>query len=237
MKHIVSVTRLQMNKPVVTFGAPLFVILTVGLISALIVLALQRAGADPLSDDYIQGARMNAGLMWSLPGFLVYFGVQAVSTTFPLGMVLGATRRSFVWGTALANLVQSLYIALVGVILLMIEKATDHWGAGIYVFDVVMLGNGEPWKFALTLFLGSFTLLSIGGLFGAVWVRFGAKGPLILGLALGLILAGTIVMVAPVIGEVIQWITPGSVAAGASVAAVLIVLATWVAMRRASVRC
>ena len=237
MKHIMSVTRLQLNKPAVAFGAPLFVILVTGLISALIVLAIQRAGADPLSEDYVRNARLNASIMWAFPGFLVYFGVQAVSTTFPLGMVLGATRRSFVWGTALAHLVQSVYIAIVSVVMLLIEKATSHWGAGIYVFDVVALGNGEPARFLLTVFLGSFVLLSIGSLFGSVWVRFGARGPVLLGLALGIVLAGTVVVIAPFIGDILQLITPTRLVVGAIVAAVLIVLATWATMRRASVRC
>jgi len=83
MNRIAKVTRLQMNKPDVTFAVPLYILGIVMVISVIIVLAIQRAGSDPGSADYVVGARMNMGMVWSLPGFLIYLGVQAVSTTFP----------------------------------------------------------------------------------------------------------------------------------------------------------
>ena len=236
MKHITNVTKLQLNKPMVAFGVPLFVVLATSLISVLIVIAIQRAGGDPQSAEYIEGARWNQSLLWALPGFLVYFGVQAVSTTFPLALVLGATRRSFVLGTALSNLLQSVYITVLMLILLGLEKATNHWGMGIYVFDVVLIGDGKPVAFGLTLLIGTFLMLTIGGFFGSVWVRFGPKGPVLLGVGLGLLLAVSIVIIAPYFGEIFVHVTRTRVAIGATLAALIMVLATWGTMRRASVR-
>ena len=125
MNRIVKVARLQANKLDVTFLVPLYILAAVMVISALIVFAIQRGGGDPSSADYVEGARMNMGMVWSLPGFLVYLGVQAVSTTFPFALALGTTRRAFVAGTALANLVQSAYIALVMLALLGIALETE----------------------------------------------------------------------------------------------------------------
>lgn len=236
MNRIVKVARLQMNKFDVTFLVPLFIIVVVMVISAIIVLAIQRAGNDPSSADYVDGARMNMAMIWALPGFLVYLGVQAVSTTFPFAMTLGSTRRSFVAGTALANLVQSAYVALVMLALLGLELLTNHWFFSMYVLDVYFLGSGNPWQLLVTAFLGTFTLLSIGGVFGAVWVRFGSKGPTVLGLVVGLALAVAILLMVPYFGTIFANLN-GTVLAFVGLAlAALALIGTWASMRRTAVR-
>ena len=94
MNGVLNVARLQMNKRDVTFGTPAGIVGVVLILSALIAIALQRAGVDPAQADYVAGARNNPGIGWSLPGFLIYYGVQAVATTFPFAMALGSTRRA-----------------------------------------------------------------------------------------------------------------------------------------------
>src|SRR5690606_37938221 len=122
MNRILKVTRLQMNKRDVSFLVPAFIVDMVMIVSAIISIALQRAGvAEVGSEEYIAGARRNLGIIFSLPGFLVYYGVQSVSTTFPFATALGATRRNYVIGTALANAVTGLYVAAMLAVLLLIE--------------------------------------------------------------------------------------------------------------------
>lgn len=236
MNRVVKAARLQMNKPDITFVVPLLILAVVMVISAIIVLAIQRAGGDAASADYAEGARMNMGMVWALPGFLVYLGVQAVSTTFPFALALGSTRAAFVAGTALANLVQAAYIALVMLVLLGLELLTNHWFFGLYVLDTYPLGAGDPVRLGLIAFLGTFALLSIGGVFGAVWVRFGSKGPALLGLALGLALALLFLIIAPQIGEIFAAITGPELAVGGIVVALIAILGTWASMRRTAVR-
>src|SRR5690625_2078606 len=136
MKRTLRVTRLHMNQPVVYFGSVLFTLAPVRVVSALIILVLQRLGLDPSSPGYAEGARFNSAVAWALPGFLIYYGVQAISTTFPFGKAIGITRRHYVLGTALANLIMSLYIAVLGVIALALELVTDHWFFGLYVMEI-----------------------------------------------------------------------------------------------------
>ena len=236
MNRVVKVARLQMNKVDVTFLVPLIIVLVVMVISAIIVLAIQRAGSVPGTADYVDGARMNMAMVWSLPGFLVYLGVQAVSTTFPFATTLGATRKAFVAGTALANLVQSAYVALVMLVLLGLELLTNHWFFGMYVLDVYLLGAGNAVQLVVTAFLGTFLMLSTGGVFGAVWVRFGPKGPTILGLALGLALAVAILLLVPHFGAIFASMTGGRLALIAVAVAVVALLGTWGCMRRTAVR-
>lgn len=236
MNRTLNVTRLQMNKPDVTFLVPAVIVVLVLVVTMLIAFALQRGGLDPAAADYADGARMNMGMVWSLPGFLIYLGVQAVATTFPFALALGATRRAHVLGTALANVITAVYVALIMVALLGIELATGHWFYGVYALDVHALGAGNPLILFVTAFLGTFVSLSIGGVFGAVWVKFGSKGPTVLGILLALIVAVLVLIYAPQFGEIIAGITGLRVALVSIGVAIIAILGTWFAMRRTSVR-
>jgi len=237
MNRILKVSRLHLNKYDNVVFTPLGIIATVMVVSIIIQLAIQRGtGADVTSAEYIDGARWNQGIIWSLPGFLVYYGVQAVATTYPFALALGTTRRNFILGTMLAYIVQAAYIAVLLVVLLGLELVTNHWFMGVYVLDVHLLGAGNAWMLLASAFLGVLFCLSIGGLFAAVWVRFGNKGPAILGLALGLAVALTLLVVAPELGEIFAGLTRGAVALAALVAILVALVGTWFAMRRASVR-
>lgn len=236
MNRIGKVVRLHLNKPVTMFGAPLGIVLVVLVISVIIALALQRGGLDPNTPGYVTGARYNSGMLWSLPGFLCYYGVQAVATTFPFATAIGSTRRSYVLGTAVANLIQAAFVTLVMLALLGIELATNHWFMNVYALDVYGLGAGNPLVLAATVFLGTFALLSVGGLFGAIWLRFGPKGPAVLGLLLGLGIATSLLLFAPQVGEILSGITGGILAGIVVAIAVVALTGTWLSMRRTSVR-
>lgn len=237
MHKIMNVTRLHLNKPFVAFGIPLMIVGLVLVITWIIAAILQRAGLDPLDPGYAEGARAgNQGMLWSLPGFLIYLGVQAVATTFPFALALGTTRRSYVTGTALANLIQAAYITVIMSVLLAVELATDHWFFGAYALDTLALGSGNFGVLIPTVFLGVFVCLSIGGVFGAVWVRFGSKGPTFLALALALVLVISLLILVPQFGEIIAGITRPRVALFSIGVAVVALLGTWLCMRRTAVR-
>lgn len=236
MNHALKVTRLHMNKPMVMFGVPGQIILAVLLVTALISFILQRAGLDPTAVDYADGARWNQGMIWSLPGFLIYYGVQAVATTYPFALALGATRRAHVFGTAIANLVLALFVSLLMLALLGIELATNHWFFGVYALDTYMLGAGNPLVLFVTVFLITFVSTSVGGLFGAVWVRFGSKGPTVVALGLALIFVVLLLIFVPQLGDIMAAITRPLIAGVGFGIALVALVATWWVMRRATVR-
>lgn len=236
MRNILNVVRLHTNKRQMFFAVPLFILAVGAVISIVIVLTIQRFGGDPGTADYIEGARSNGGLVWSVGGFFGYLGVQAVSLTFPFALALGTTRRAFVLGTALANALLAAYVTAVLAALFLIEQATNHWGMGLYLTDVMWFGSGHLGWLIVIAFLLFFGLLSVGGLFAASWVRFGSKGSIGLALAIALVLALVLLVFAPQIPELLMgyraWM---GVTAGVAVSA-LSVLGTWLLMRRASVR-
>lgn len=236
MQRVLNVTRLHFNKPEVSLAVPLYIIGLVLVISWIIAAILIRAGVEAGSAEAAEGMRNNLGMVWSLPGFLVYLGVQAVATTFPYALALGTTRRAYVAGTALANLLLSVYVAVIMAALLAIELATGHWFFGAYALDNFAFGSGSFGVLIPTVFLGTFVSLSVGGAFGAVWVRFGTKGPTILALGLGLVLVVALLILVPQFGEIIAGLTRPRVALGAVVIALIAVAGTWVCMRRTAVR-
>lgn len=236
MNRILKVTRLHLNKPAAFLVTPLGIVGIVLVVSIIIAVVLQRAGLDPSTPGYVEGARYNSGIIWSLPGFLIYYGVQAVSTTYPFGLALGTTRRNFILGTVVANLIMSAYVAILLTVLLGIELATNHWFLSAYVLDSYAIGAGNPFVLAATAFVGVFFFLTLGGFFGAVWVRFGSRGPLVVGLALGLVVALTLLVLAPRLGEIFMNLSRGTLGGAAVVIIVLALVGTWLAMRRASVR-
>ncbi|WP_431277068.1 hypothetical protein [Leifsonia poae] len=236
MSAIVSTVKLHLNKRADTFLTPLYIIGTVAVISVLISLLFLRSGSVPATADWILGSRSNPGLAYGLAGFLVYFGVQAAATTFPFALTLGATRRAFVTGTLLWAILVSAYVALTLAVLCMIEIATDHWFAGFYVFDVFLLGAGNIGLLLPIAFLGTLTLLAIGGVFGASWVRLGARGPQFVGILLAIVIVVALIILLPSLGAIFAAFQPWWLAVVAGVLIILCSLATWLFLRSAIVR-
>lgn len=236
MNHALKVAKLHMNKPQAMFSVPAQIVGMVLIVSMIISFALQRAGLDPTAPEYAAGARNNMGMVWSLPGFLIYYGVQAVATTLPFALALGTTRRAHVIGTAISNLILSAYIAVIMLVLLWVELATNHWFFGVYALDNYALGSGNAWILVPTVFLGVFVCTSIGGVFGALWVRYGSKGPTIASLALATVLALLLLAFVPQAMQIIDAITLPLLAGIAVAIAAICLVGTWLALRHAAVR-
>lgn len=206
------------------------------LITVVIALFFLRAGVDPMSAEYVTGARQNGGAVWSLAGFLVYYGVQSISTTYPLALSFGNTRYNFVGGTMIANLMLALYVALASLLLLGVELATNHWFIGVYAFDVDLLGAGNPAYLFSTMFLGTWLMLTIGGAFAAVWVRFGSRGVTIAIAACVVVLCAVFLLIAPNFIEIVSGLTRSVLAAIVLGIIAVSLVGTWFAVRRAAVR-
>lgn len=236
MSAILSTTKLHLNKRESTFVVPLYIAGMVAVVSVLISLVFWRSGSLPGTAGWIEGSQFNPGMAYALPGFLVYFGVQAIATTFPFALTLGTTRRSFVGGTLLWAVIVSLYLTAVFAVLTMLELVTNHWFAGFYVFDIYILGAGNFGLLVPIVFLATLSLLTIGGVFGASWIRFGARGPQLIGIGTAVVLIVAVIILVPSAATIfaafqLWWL--------AIVAAVVIALSsagTWLMLRTAIVR-
>jgi hypothetical protein len=192
-----DVVHLHIVKRRAVFVTPLLIVAAVFVLTAIIALALQRFADSPETAEAVDGARQNPAIAWALSGFIVSLGVQAVATAFPFALALGATRRTFTLGTLLTNGVIALYVTGIFLALLGLELLTGHWFAGIRLLDVYILGAGDARLLVPITFLGALSLLSIGSLFGASYVRYAAYGPAGLGVGVGLVLAVSVLLFAP----------------------------------------
>lgn len=236
MSTLIATTKLHINKREISFLVPLYITGTVALLSVLLSLLFLRAGSVPGTADWIYGSQMNPGIMYALPGFLVYLGVQSVATTFPFALTLGSTRKSFVSGTLLWTIMISAYLTIVFTILVMIEIATNHWFTGFYVFDINVLGAGNLAYLIPIVFLTSLSMLTIGGVFGASWVRLGARGPQLLAASIAIVIIVAAIIILPSAEAIFAAFELWWLAVIAAVSIALSSVGTWLMLRSAIVR-
>ena len=236
MTALLATTRLHVNKREISFLVPLYITGTVAVLSVLLSLLFVRSGSVPGSAEWITGSRENPAMIYALPGFLVYLGIQSVATTFPFALTLGSTRKSFVSGTLLWAIITSTYLTIVFAVLTMIEIATGHWFAGFYVFDVNVLGAGNLAHLVPIVFLTSLSMLTIGGVFGASWVRFGARGPQLLGTGLTVVIIVALIIIMPAAPTLLAGFEMWWLAVAAAVVIALASIGTWLMLRSAIVR-
>ncbi len=236
MTALLPTTRLHFNKREISLLVPLYITGTVAIISVLLSLLFLRAGSVPGSPDWIAGSQMNPGLAYALPGFLVYLGVQSVATTFPFALTLGSTRRSFVGGTLLWAMATSAYLTLVFAVLTLIELATNHWFSHFYIFDIAVLGSGDLTRLIPIVFLGTLSMLTVGGVFGASWVRMGARGPQLIGASVAIVIIVALIIILPSAPAIIAVFELWWLAVLAAVVITLSSIGTWLLLRSATVR-
>lgn len=116
-----------------------------------------------------------------LLSFFLYFavlGMQTIGRSLPFGLTLGASRRSFYFGTALLGMALALVSGLALTALQAIERATGGWGLSMQFFRVPYLLDG-PWYVTwLTSAVGLFALFVYGMWYGIVHNRWGLLGTL-----------------------------------------------------------
>ncbi|MEO6826065.1 MAG: hypothetical protein ABI255_00445 [Microbacteriaceae bacterium] len=236
MSAIIPTVKLHLNKRETTFGVPLYITAVVALVSILISLVFWRSGSQPGTTGWIEGSQANPGILYALVGFLAYLGVQSVATTFPFALTLGATRRAFTGGTLLWAAIASAYLTAVFAVLTMVEIATEHWFVGFYIFDVYVLGAGDLTRLIPIVFLGALTIFTIGGVFGASWVRFGARGPQLIAVVLAVAIVLTLIILIPYAASIFAAFQLWWLAVAAVVAITLSSTGTWLLLRPAVVR-
>ena len=236
MSAVVATVRLHLNQRSTTFLTPLYIAGVAAVVSILISLLFWRSGSLPGTAGWVQGSRSNAAIAWALVGFMIPFGVTSVAASFPFALALGATRRSFVTGTLLWYALTSAYIAGLFAVLLVLELATGHWFAGFYIYDVYVLGAGDPGRLLAIVFLGVLTSLTVGGVFAASWVRFGSRGPQVIGAGLVLAVVVGLIVLLPAVATIAAAFQLWWLAVGALGIAVLASTSTWLLLRPAIVR-
>lgn len=236
MSRTMAVVRMHFNRKFSAFAMPLILGLGVVLIMVVVVATMGAAGVPTSSPEVIDGFRNNGGIVWTLAGFLVSLGVQAATACFAFATALGTTRRDYVLGTGVYFVVQTLYVTAILSILLALEKATGHWSMNAHTLDVRLLGSGDWGTFLLVVLSGTLAMQAMGAMFGASWLRFGSRGPLLISTAMVVILVLAILITIPRWAAVAAAFTVGWAALVLLMLGAVSLGATGAFLRRTSVR-
>lgn len=236
MNRIVSVVRMHLSRVFTAVLMPVF--LSVGVVAAMIIVvaAINAAGVDTRSTAFADGMSTNGGITFTLMGFLIALGVTSATACFAFATSLGVTRRHYVAGTAAFFMIQTVLVTALLSLLLLLEKITDHWFIGARALDVVTLGSGDWGRFLVIVSLGVLMCLSLGALFGASWLRFGMRGPLIIAGAVVVLLAVGVFLAIPRFAEIMAALTFAVVPAVFLVVTAVALIGAAAFLSRASVR-
>lgn len=175
---LTKIVRLHFADPMRLLGVPLVILATTTAVCVVIMLLIQSfVPGDPT--EISEGFRYNQATLWCFGGYFVSVGVMAYSRTMPFAMGMGATRRQYWTGTAVAVVLEALYIGAAMTIFLALEKATGHWFTGTHMFDVYVMGNGSYRDIFLMGFGISMLMLFVGTMFASVFIRWNTRGVLL----------------------------------------------------------
>ena len=236
MNRMSAVVRMHFNRTFSAFFMPPILGAGIVVLVVAVVVTMRVAGVPTSSPDVVAGLRNSAGIVFSLAAFLVYLGVQAATASFAFATSLGTTRHDYVLGTGAYFLLQTLYVAAILSVLLATEKATGHWFTGAYALDIRLLGNGEWSAFLPIVLAGALAMQAVGSMFGASWLRFGSRGPLLIGAALVVVLSVAILIMVPRWAAVATAFNLGWAALILLVLGIVSLAATGAFLRRTSVR-
>jgi hypothetical protein len=224
-----DVITLQFANPARLVTIPLVILGAVVVVTSAVTFVLRQNGVGGELDS-------NGSVIWSLFGFIVAVGVQAVAVAFPLALALGSTRRTFTAGVLLTAALESALLTASALVLLGLELLTGGWFVGAHVLGDSTLGGGNALVLVAVMFLATLSALVAGAVFGAAWVRFGALGPLVLGVALAAAAVLALLLLAPSFAALGSAFEPWWLAVAALVVVAVSTAGTYLLLRRAAVR-
>jgi hypothetical protein len=195
-RRLWNVVRLHAANPFTILGTPLLVL---GLIFAVnwVIWWLIRtlSPSDPQTvADVSEGFQYSGATLWIFV-YMMVVAIMAMNLTFSFALGFSSTRRDFILGTGVTFVVLSAFYALLYILLAGIETWTGGWGVGGAMFNSLYFGLDSPWYLRLfhvfTLFLFFF---AIGSSFGAMYVRWKARGLVLFFSALSVVLLCAIVL-------------------------------------------
>jgi hypothetical protein len=174
--EILRIVRLHCVNPSIFFGIPWLILGSAWAVMMIVGLIITAANGP--TEQMAEGMRYSWAVL-SPQWYLVVVGVQAIGLTFSFALGFGATRRDFWLGTSIMFGIVSLLSAIAIATLVQIEKTTDGWGIGIAMFDSLWYGQ-QGWlaDFYATLAL-QLLVLFIGASVTTVYMRWRARGMLI----------------------------------------------------------
>lgn len=227
-RRLWNVMRLHAANPFTLFVTPLLVLASIFAINWMIWWMV-RSGSptDAQSiDDVSTGFQFSGASLWIF-FYMMVVAIMAMNLTFSFALGFGSTRRDFLLGTGLTFLVLSAGYSVVFILLALLEQATGGWGVGGAMFNSFYFGLDQPWWVRLFHVFALFTFFfGAGSAFGAMYVRWKARGLILFFSVFTLVIVGALALLTlteswPAVGEFIATLGfTGSYALGLGIGAV-----------------
>ncbi len=196
-RRLWNVVRLHAANPFTILGTPLLVLATILAGNWLIWWVIRTVTPDDPQSvaDVSQGFQYSGASLWIFV-YMMVVAIMAMNLTFSFALGFSSTRRDYLLGSAVTFITLAAVYALIFSLLSAIETWTNGWGLGGLMFNSIWFGPGEPWfvrlfhVFALFLFF-----FAIGSSFGAMYVRWKARGLILFFSILALALAGLVALI------------------------------------------
>jgi hypothetical protein len=196
-RRLANVVRLHLANPFTIFGTPLMVLGLIFVANWVIWALIRWASPNDAESvaDVSQGLQYSGASLWTFV-YMMVVAIQAMNLSFPFALGFGSTRRDFSLGTAVTFLGLSAGWALLYTGLAMIERATNGWGLGGTMFNSFYFGFDVSWGERLFNTFAAFAFFFfIGSVFGAIYVRYRARGLILFFLVLALALIGMLALI------------------------------------------
>ncbi|WP_256939350.1 hypothetical protein [Arthrobacter sp. BF1] len=223
-----GVARMQLINKWTFLGIPAVIIAGAFLFSAVIW---------ALIPDSVEVKYSGAGqaVMWYFFGL----GIQSLTLSFPFSQGLSVSRRNFFLGTVGLFTVLAAAVSALYVVLGIIEKATNGWGLQGQMFAIEWVAEKSwfiQWFFYFVLMMFLFLL---GFWAATVYKRWQTTGVLVMTLSAAVLLVGAIALITlqdwwPAVGTWIVALTPLTLGALAFVLVLVLGVAAYLTLRRAT---
>lgn len=127
--------------------------------------------------------------------YLIVVAVQSISVSFPFALGFSVTRREFYLGTSLLFVLISAFNAVAFTLLTQIEKLTDGWWMGTYMFNALWFGIDAWYVDLLAFFVMQMLVFFIGASVTTIYMRWRMPGMLVFWMSFALVLLGSLALI------------------------------------------
>jgi hypothetical protein len=193
LQRVLNVTRLHLTNKFPMMVLPLLILGFIFLVNFLIWWLIRSVTDAEGAASATEGMQFSGASSFIFI-YMMVVAVQAVNLTFPFALGYSVTRRDFYLGTSVMFVLLSVYYAAIMTVMAGVERATNGWGLGGGMFDVVYF-RADNLILQFVLFLLTFLFFFfVGSATASVYVRWRANGMYVFFAILTLLVVGLVAL-------------------------------------------
>ena len=206
LTRIWNVVRLHLVDKRTYVGIPWIIVAAAFVISIIVSNIIGYATGEGLGGAEATESQRNSWAVLAPQWYLIVVAVQSIAFSFPFALGYSVTRRDFYLGTSLLFVLISAFNAIAFTLLTQIEKLTNGWGMGTYMFNAMWFGLDAWYVDLLSFFVMQALVLFIGASVATIYMRWRMRGMLVFWISLAVAIVGS----AALITYTNSWLAVGS---------------------------